>query len=110
MKFFFTNLFSKAPAQISKSEFRPSTVVIRPSGCLDSKTSPAFIKSLEQALELATDTVVVDMIAVNAIKREGVKSLLHGMEKAAALGKTLTFEFLDVATQRVLEAAWNYEI
>jgi|SRR6476469_587174 len=104
------NFFSKAPVpQAIKQQVRPATVVLRPSGCLDCSTSPAFRKSLEQALELATDTVVVDMISVSAVKSEGIKSLLDGMKQAAALGKNLSLEFLDVATQTVLESACNYK-
>ncbi|MBD2085281.1 hypothetical protein H6F52_09800 [Coleofasciculus sp. FACHB-542] len=101
------NSVTKPRAQVSCQEIRPSTVVLRPSGCLDSITSPAFSKSLEQALELATDTVVVDLLSVNAVKRDGVKCLLTGMKRAVALGKNLSIEFLDVATQAVLESAQN---
>jgi len=85
------------------STLRPSTVVLRPSGCLDSSRSPAFRQSLEQALELATDTVIVDLLSVNVIKAEGIRSLIAGMKRAAALGKTLSLEFVDAVTRMILE-------
>ncbi|MEQ8972005.1 MAG: STAS domain-containing protein [Coleofasciculus sp. C1-SOL-03] len=88
---------------LTSSNLRPSTVVLRPSGCLDSARSPAFRQSLEQALDLATDTVVVDLVSVNVIKAEGIRSLMAGMKQAAALGKTLSLEFVDAVTRMILE-------
>jgi anti-anti-sigma regulatory factor len=52
---------------------------------------------------LATDTVVVDLVSVNVIKTEGIRSLMAGMKQAAALGKTLSLEFVDAVTRMILE-------
>lgn len=84
---------------------RPRTVVLRPNGCLDSTSSPAFTKALEQALELTTDTVVVDLLWVDNVQEDGVKCLIAGLRRATALGKTLSLRFMDVATEAAVEAA-----
>ena len=83
---------------------RPRTVVLRPNGCLDRTNSPAFTKALEQALELTTDTVVVDLLWVDSIQEDGINCLIAALRRAAALGKTLSLRFMDVATQAAVEA------
>lgn len=102
------NSVQVASTQLPTPHIRPRTVVLRPSGCLDGSANLAFRKSLEQALELATDTVVVDMLSVSAVKAEGIKTLMAGMKRAAVLGKNLSLEFLDVATHTVLKD-WHYQ-
>lgn len=84
---------------------RPRTVVLRPNGCLDGVSSPAFTEALEQALDLTTDTVVVDLLWVDSVHSEGVACLIAGLKRAAALGKTLSLRFMDVTTQAAVEAA-----
>lgn len=84
---------------------RPRTVVLRPNGCLDRTSSPAFTKALEQALELTTDTVVVDLLWVDSVQEEGINCLVAGLKRATALGKTLSLRFMDVATEAAVEAA-----
>lgn len=84
---------------------RPRTVVLRPNGCLDTVSSPSFTKALEQALELTTETVVVDLLWVDSVEAEGVASLIAGLKRASALGKTLSLRFMDVATQAAVQAA-----
>jgi len=47
--------------------------------------------------------VIVDLLSVNVIKAEGIRSLIAGMKRAAALGKTLSLEFVDAVTRIILE-------
>lgn len=91
----------------SVEEKRPRTVVLRPNGCLDSVSSPTFTKALEQALQLTTDTVVVDLLWVDTVEAEGISSLIAGLQQASALGKTLSLRFMDVATQAAVETAYH---
>lgn len=84
---------------------RPRTVVLRPNGCLDSVNSSSFTKALEQALELTTETVVVDLLWVDSVQPEGITCLIAGLKRASALGKTLSLRFMDVATQAAMRAA-----
>lgn len=88
---------------------RPRTVVLRPNGCLDRTSSPAFTKALEQALELTADTVVVDLLWVDSVNEEGIASLITGLRRATVLGKTLSLRFMDVATQAAVEAASHHQ-
>lgn len=92
---------------IGTAAVRPRTVVLRPNGCLDSASSPAFTEALEQALELTTDTVVVDLLWVDSVEIEGIACLIAGLKRAASLGKVLSLRFMDVATQAAVEAAFN---
>lgn len=84
---------------------RPRTVVLRPNGRLDALSSPAFTKALEQALELTSETVVVDLLWVESVESEGVACLMAGLKRASRLGKTLSLRFMDVATQAAVQAA-----
>ncbi|MFB2877288.1 STAS domain-containing protein [Floridanema aerugineum] len=91
----------------SWEEKRPRTVVLRPNGCLDSVSSPSFTKALEQALELTTDTVVIDLLWVDFVEAEGISCLIAGLKQASALGKNLSLRFMDVTTQAAVEAGYN---
>ncbi|MBD2186224.1 STAS domain-containing protein [Planktothrix sp. FACHB-1355] len=98
--------FANFPHLVNTTETgRPRTVVLRPNGCLDNMSCPAFTKALEQALELTSDTVVVDLLWVDNVEAEGVNSLISGLKRAASLGKTLSLRFMDVGTQAAVEAA-----
>ncbi|MCL1469499.1 STAS domain-containing protein [Argonema antarcticum] len=104
------DLMSNFPHLLNPVESgRPRTVVLRPNGCLDGMSCPAFTKALEQALEITTDTVVVDLLWVDNVEAEGVKSLITGLKRAAALGKTLSLRFMDVGTQAAVEAARTHQ-
>ena len=84
---------------------RPHTVVLRPNGRLDAMSSAAFTKALEQALELTSETVVVDLLWIDSVEPEGIACLVAGLKRASALGKTLSLRFMDVATQAAVQAA-----
>ncbi|MCD8489247.1 MAG: hypothetical protein LRZ84_21550 [Desertifilum sp.] len=88
---------------------RPSTIVLRPNGCLSGLSCETFQEALESALEWTTDTVVVDMLWVESVPAEGISSLMAGLERATALGKTLSLRSLDVDTHATLEA-WLAEV
>jgi anti-anti-sigma regulatory factor len=84
---------------------RPRTVVLRPNGSLDEVSSPSFMKALEQALDLTTETVIVDLLWVDSVQSEGITCLISGLKRASSLGKTLSLRFMDVATQASVKAA-----
>jgi len=92
------------------AEKSPRTIVLRPNGCLNAMSSPVFTKALEQALELTTDTVVVDLLWVDSVETEGISTLIAGLKRASAMGKTLSLRFMDVATQAAVEAACSCQI
>lgn len=87
-----------------QTDERPSTIVLRPNGCLGGVSCATFQEALESALTLTTDTVVVDMLWVDSVPAEGIMSLLAGLERATELGKTLSLRSLDVDTHAALEA------
>jgi anti-anti-sigma regulatory factor len=84
---------------------RPRTVVLRPNGCLDEISSPSFMKALEQALDLTSETVIVDLLWVDSVQSEGIACLISGLKRASVLGKTLSLRFMDVATQSSVKTA-----
>jgi anti-anti-sigma regulatory factor len=86
---------------------RPRTVVLRPNGCLDEASSPAFTKAIEQALDLTTETVIVDLLWVDSVQPEGIACLIAGLKLASTLGKTLSLRFMDVPTQAYIKAAYE---
>lgn len=96
---------SNLSPRINSASVRPRTVVLRPNGCLDSSSIPAFTEALEQALDLTTDTVVVDLLWVDSVGKDGITCLIAGLQRAQALGKTLSLRFMDITTQSAVAAA-----
>lgn len=105
MKPLANSIFSSAKNASTIEGRRPRTVVLRPNGRLDAVSSPAFTNALQQALELTTETVVVDLLWVESVEPEGVACLIAGLKRASGLGKTLSLRFMDVATQAAVQAA-----
>jgi anti-anti-sigma regulatory factor len=85
----------------------PKTVVLQPRGCLDQKQGLAFQATLEQALRQATQTVIVDLLWVEAIDRTGLQMLKAGMQLAATLGKVLSFQPANATVLTVLQPEWT---
>lgn len=88
-------------------EMSQNTIVLQPNGPLDHATSSEFQKALEGSLEQATDSVIVDLLWVNATDSYGIAALVAGMERAATLGKYLSFQAMDTVVRRALESAWE---
>jgi hypothetical protein len=66
-------------------------VSLQPQGNLDLANSTAFAQVLEQAIELAIDVVVIDLIDVETITTEGMVMLQAAMELAFDCDKELSF-------------------
>jgi anti-anti-sigma factor len=81
----------------------PDTIVLQPKGCLDYSKSFEFQKVLEESLELATDRVVIDLIRVDYIDPWGVAALVAAMQHAMALGRTISFQSMDLSTRAAVE-------
>lgn len=88
-------------------EAAPYTVVLQPSGCLDAVTSSQFQQELQQALEVTADVVIVDLLHVAAVEREGVSALLAGIKLATSLNKSLSICSMSRMTRLALETEWN---
>lgn len=88
-------------------EAAPYTIVLQPSGCLDAVTSSAFQQELQQALEVTANAVIVDLLHVGVVEREGVSALLAGIKLATSLNKSLSICSMSRMTRMALETEWN---
>ncbi|MBF2026871.1 MAG: hypothetical protein IGS48_08900 [Oscillatoriales cyanobacterium C42_A2020_001] len=86
---------------------KPATIVLQPNGVLNQGNREHFQQTLEDALELATESVIVDLIWVNETDADGVTALVAGIEKAASLGKAISFQSMNHATRMAIEAEWD---
>jgi anti-anti-sigma regulatory factor len=84
------------------------TVVLQPWGHLTEIREAAFRTALVQAIAQA-DSVIVDLLWVEAIDDQGMETLLAGMRQAHALGKSLVFLAMDAATRTALDKSWSQQ-
>lgn len=88
-------------------DFRnPPTIVLQPNSDLTELNSKNFRRSLEEALELAHESVIVDLLWVEETDVHGIASLVAGLEKASQLGKMISFQAMNKQTRLELEAEW----
>lgn len=85
----------------------PSTIVLQPSSELTQDNSLVFQRSLEAALDLAKDSVIVDLLWVETTDAAGISALVVGLEKAACLGKTISFQSMRHQTRVAMEVEWQ---
>ncbi len=81
-----------------------NTIVLQPKGDLGGIAVLDFQTTLEQALETASHTVVVDLEQVETLSPDGIAVLAGGLELAAVLGKSLIFYSMDLASRKGLRA------
>lgn len=86
---------------------RSSVIVLQPRGALDRVSSPAFERSLEEALEQVTDLVIVDLLWITTIDACGISALVAGVQRAAVMGKAVSFQSMNCRTHQALEAEWT---
>lgn len=99
--------YADAPRRLTLvPDVKPSILVLQPNGALNEANSREFQQELEQALEQATETVMVDLLWVEAIDACGIAVLVAGLQRAAALGKFLSFQSMSADSHWVLENAW----
>ncbi len=87
--------------------FNPRTIVLQPNNDLNSSCSDRFQRSLEEALDLATEGVIVDLLWGDVTDCKGIKALVTGLEKATVLGKSLSFQSMNPHTRTLVEAEWD---
>lgn len=88
-------------------ETTPHTIVLQPGGNLDPISSSEFRVQLEAAIEQVTDAVIVDFLWVNSTDSQGIAALVAGIQRAATLGKAISFQSMDARTRAALEQEWN---
>ncbi|HEY9617872.1 MAG TPA: STAS domain-containing protein [Microcoleaceae cyanobacterium] len=88
-------------------EAKPHTIVLQPDGNLDPIRSSEFQVQLEAAIEQVTDAVIVDFLWVNSTDSQGIAALVAGIQRAATLGKAISFQSMDARTRAALEQEWN---
>jgi anti-anti-sigma regulatory factor len=86
---------------------QPDTIVLQPNGVLSQDTCCTFQHALEQALEQAAASVIVDFLWVSSTDMHGIAALVAGIQRAANLGKFLGFQAMDMRTRKALEVEWN---
>ncbi len=84
------------------------TIVLQPCGRLTGIGGATFWTTLAQAIA-QSDSVVVDLLWVEAIDDRGVVTLMAGMRQAHALGKSLAFLGMDAATRTALDKSWEQQ-
>ncbi len=98
---------SSLTSELAPGVSKPSTIVLQPSGALDRESREHFQQTLEEALDQAIEGVIVDLIWVEATDAEGVTALVAGIEKAASLGKAISFQSMSHSTRIAMEAEWD---
>lgn len=85
----------------------PSTIVLQPCRELTQDNSLVFQQSLEAALDLAKESVIVDLLWVEVTDAAGISALVVGLEKAACLGKSISFQSMRHQTRVAMEVEWQ---
>lgn len=88
-------------------ETKPHTIVLQPDGNLDPISSSEFRVQLEAAIEQVTDAVIVDFLWVKSTDPQGIAALVAGIQRAATLGKAISFQSMDAQTRAAIEQEWN---
>jgi anti-anti-sigma regulatory factor len=88
----------------SPSQPQPYTIVLQPGKGTGKVDTLELHQSIKQALEQATDAVIVDLIWVPSLNPHTMSVLIGGIQKAIAMGKSLSFQSVNSATRQILEA------
>jgi anti-anti-sigma regulatory factor len=86
------------------TESLPHIIVLQPGYETGTIESLEFQRSLKQALEQATDAVIVDLMWVNTLDAHTTSVLVDGIRWAISLQKSLAFKSIDRATRQMLDA------
>jgi anti-anti-sigma regulatory factor len=95
-----------AEERSSTSHFTP-TLVLQPMGHLDRTAYQEFRALLESALDQPVYEVIIDFLWVETVDEHGIQTLLAGMERAAKLGKTISFAAMSCSIRAAVEAEWD---
>ncbi len=91
----------------SASQPNPHALVLQPIGHLDSTNYQEFQMLLETALTQSDKGVIVDFLWVEVVDEWGIQTLVSGIERAAKLGKTISFTAMNYSIQVAMEAEWD---
>ncbi|MBM0740342.1 hypothetical protein JOY44_01695 [Phormidium sp. CLA17] len=98
----------ETPFEIDQTDScNPRTIVLQPNTDLSASCSHSFQQSLEEALDLAVEGVIVDLLWGDVTDFNGVKALVAGLEKATVLGKSLSFQSMNPQTRASVETEWD---
>lgn len=99
------------PASLSQKSVQNAAdccaITLQPSGYLRGIAVLDFQSALENALEGATQEVILDLQEVEAVAKEGIAAIVNGLELAAILGKSLALQALDGETHTALTLEWQ---
>ncbi len=90
------------------SERSSETVILQPPGALLGEAGVTFQSSLNQAIVEAA-AVIVDLLWVDRVDKQGIAILIAGMKRAQASGKSLAFLAMDRATRTALDTVWEQQ-
>jgi len=85
------------------------TIILQPNGDLILENGRHFQRALQEAIELATETIIVDLLWVKQADAEAILALVHGVETAIALGKQLSFQGMTTTIRNDLETEWEQQ-
>ena len=87
-------------------EPQPYTIVLQPGNSIPIE-SHEFQIELYQALDNATDAVVVDLLWIDGLSNQAIAILSNGIKKALMLGKALSFQSMNSAARQALQREWH---
>ena len=85
----------------------PRIIILQPEGCLDAASSSTFLAEVEQALEQRAGAVIIDLLRVEAVRKEGIQALLTAMQWAAKQNQALSICAMSMATRSALASEWD---
>ncbi len=84
-----------------------TAIVLPPSPVSPCSQVQMFGQMLENILESAVESVIVDLLWVEAMDATGVAVLVSAAEKASNLGKTLSFQSMNHEIRSAVEMEWD---
>lgn len=87
----------------SLSQPQPYTIVLQPGKGTGKVDILELHQAIKYALEQATDAVIVDLMWVPSLNPHALSVLVDGIQKAIAIGKSLSFRSVNSATRQILE-------
>jgi anti-anti-sigma regulatory factor len=101
------NVVDCAVEELLSCQIDPHTLVLQPIGYLDRTNYREFQILLGMALEQAVSGVIVDCLWVEMMDEYGIQTLVSGIERAAKLGKTISFAAMNHSIRIAMEAEWD---
>lgn len=85
----------------------PYALVLQPIESLDRTNCREFQVLLDTTLDQAVNEVIIDFLWVEAVDDYGIQTLVSGIERAAKLGKAISFAAMSYSIQVAMEAEWD---